>query len=127
MEQTILQKLSWLKKRSNSFTCAWKGIRIFLQTEVHARIHFSATLINLMMAFYFHLTQMEWIVIIFAIAMVWLAEMMNTAVEKILDLLHPGHHPLAGRIKDMAAGAVLISALTALAMGLIIFIPKIFL
>ena len=127
MEQIVKQNLSWLKQRRSSFYFACKGIASFLQTEVHARIHMSATVITLLAAFYLGLTRMEWIVIIFSIALVWTAEMLNTALEKTLDLLHPGYHPLAGRIKDIAAGAVLITAIAALCAGLIIFIPKLFL
>ena len=66
---------------------------------------------------------MEWIAVILCIGMVIGAELFNSAIERIVDLVSPQRHPLAGQIKDIAAGAVLICALTALIIGLIIFIP----
>ena len=59
-----------------------------------------------------------------AIGLVFMAEMANTAFEKLLDLIHPEHHPLVGRIKDMAAGMVLVSSLMSVVIGVIIFLPK---
>ena len=69
---------------------------------------------------------MEWCIILLVIGMVLAAELMNSAIEMLTDLASPAYSKKAGRLKDMAAGAVLITAITAVIVGLIIFIPKIF-
>ncbi len=73
--------------------------------------------------FYFGLTNMEWVVICFAIGLVWMAELFNTALEVVVNLVSPERHPLAGKAKDIAAGAVLIASLTAAVAGLLVFLP----
>jgi diacylglycerol kinase (ATP) len=77
------------------------------------------------MGFYFNITNGEWIVIILCFAIVMTAEAFNSAIEKLVDFVSPGIHPQAGKIKDIAAGAVLITAIIAAIIGCIIFIPKI--
>jgi diacylglycerol kinase len=69
----------------------------------------------------FHLQRLEWCLLIIAVMIVWVAEGMNTALENIADAVHPDHHPLIGRAKDVAAAAVLIAAAGALLLGLLIF------
>ncbi len=72
------------------------------------------------------MTVLKWIVVFFAIGLVLVAEMLNTAIEKMIDYLKPDIHPEAKAIKDLAAGAVLVSALTAVAAGLFVFLPELF-
>ena len=69
------------------------------------------------------ITRMEWMIIILCIGVVIAAELFNTAIEKLVDLVSPQQHPVAGQVKDIAAGAVLVCAATAAIIGLIVFIP----
>jgi len=73
----------------------------------------------------FQITKIEWCLIVISIAAVWTAEAMNTAIEKLTDLVSPELHPLAGKTKDAAAGAVLVIAIGAAIVGGIIFLPHI--
>ena len=74
----------------------------------------------------FGITRMEWVAVILCFGMVISAELFNSAVERLTDLAHPDLHPLAGKVKDIAAGAVLVTAIAAAAVGLIIFLPYVF-
>jgi len=76
--------------------------------------------------FYFSLSNFEWTVLVLAIALVLSLEMINSAIEYMVDLVSKDYNPVAGKVKDVAAGAVLIAAIFAIIIGLIIFIPKIF-
>ncbi len=111
------------KKQIRSFGYAWKGIRCVMGKEQNLSFHLIATLCAVTGGVFFSITRMEWIAVILCIGMVIGAELFNSAIERIVDLVSPQRHPLAGQIKDIAAGAVLICALTALIIGLIIFIP----
>lgn len=77
-----------------------------------------------LLALYLSVSPLEWCLLILATAVVWVAEGLNTALERLTDLASPGYHPLAGKAKDIAAGSVLIAGLAALSIGAIIFIPK---
>ncbi|MGB8168211.1 MAG: diacylglycerol kinase family protein, partial [Chthoniobacteraceae bacterium] len=70
------------------------------------------------------LERWEWAAVVGAIGLVWTAEGLNTAVEALTDLVSPGEHPLAGRAKDVAAGAVLCAATSAAVIGLVVFVPR---
>lgn len=115
-----------IKKRMASFGYALKGIGTLLQTQPNARIHLVATLAAVSAGSYFSLNRYEWIAIVLAIGLVWLAEAMNTALEFLTDLVSPDYHPLAGKAKDVAAAGVLLSALAALVVGLIVLGPPFF-
>ena len=117
---------SW-KARARSFTYAGRGIWRFFRTEHNAWIHLAATGMIIVFAFLFKLTRIEAISIVFCIAFVWVTEMINTAIEKAMDFISIERHEQIRNIKDMAAGAVLIASITAVIVGSIIFIPKIFL
>lgn len=106
-----------------SFKFAWKGISLLLRNEQNAWIHLLATLIVITFGFYFHISSYEWLACIICIAMVFSAEGFNTAIEKLVDLVSPEQQPLAGKVKDLAAGAVLIAAIGAAVTGFIIFVP----
>jgi diacylglycerol kinase len=108
-----------------SFSNAIAGILQCLKEEKNMRIHAAVTLIVIIAGFFWGLDRFEWSLIIIAIAMVWSAEVINTAVEKIVDLITPGYHPLARSAKNMAAGAVLLTTINAIIIGLIIFLPLI--
>jgi diacylglycerol kinase (ATP) len=83
-----------------------------------------ATIAVLAAGAYFQLSALEWCTVVLAISAVWVAEGLNTALERLTDLASPGFHPLAGKAKDIAAGAVLITVLGAVSIGIIIFGPR---
>lgn len=113
-----------LRKRIDSFRHATKGIHSMFSSQANAVIHLLAALVVMIAGWYCSLSPTEWCLVILAISMVIGAEAMNTAIEHLTDLISPQYHLLAGKAKDIAAGAVLIAALGALAIGIIIFGPK---
>src|SRR6478672_271209 len=119
------RRFSW-KERGNSFSYAWQGIKSLLRTEHNSWIHLGLTFLVIPLAIYYRITRSEWMFLIIVMAMVWAAELFNTALEKSMDFISKENHPQIKLVKDLAAAAVLISALAALAVGAIIFIPRIF-
>ncbi|WP_243601621.1 diacylglycerol kinase family protein [Virgibacillus halodenitrificans] len=113
-------------KRSVGFTFAWNGLKEVTRTERNFRIHLFITALVLTIGFLVELNWLEWCIVIFAIGLVLVTEVTNSAIEKMIDYLNPAIHPSAKIIKDMAAGAVLIAAIIAALIGLIIFLPKIY-
>lgn len=113
-----------LKARVKSFVYAGAGIISFFKYEHNARIHLAATIAVIMLSLLVHVSRSEAIVLTFCIALVWITEMINTAIEKTMDLISKERHPQIKAIKDMAAGSVLVAAITAVIAGAIIFIPK---
>ncbi len=114
------------KERLNSFRYAFKGIWLTLGAEHNFIIHLLAALFVILIGFYFNVSKQDWLWLTIAIALVLITEMINTAIERLVDLVEPNQNPLAGKIKDMAAAAVLIAAMTAVIIGLIILLPYIF-
>lgn len=112
-----------LQKRIKSFTYAFKGIGSFLPKEHNAWIHCTAIVIVTIVGLTLGITRMEWAVVILCFGLVLAAEAFNTAIERLVNLVSPDFHPIAGDVKDIAAGAVLICAIAAAIVGLIIFIP----
>jgi len=106
-----------------SFRFAFRGIGALLRTQANARIHFAATLAVIVAGLVLGITRLEWCAISSAVGLVWIAEGLNTAIECVVDLASPDVHPLAGRAKDIAAGAVLIAALIAAIIGALVFCP----
>lgn len=119
-----MEKFS-IRKRLLSFTYAGKGLKSFIRKEHNAWIHSAATILVIAMGIVFHISTQEWIAIILCIGMVFAAEAFNTAIERLVNLVSPEQHPVAGDVKDIAAGAVLICAIAAAIVGVVIFIPKI--
>jgi diacylglycerol kinase len=107
-----------------SFACAFRGLGMMLTSQANARIHALATLIVVGLGVFLQLERWEWCAVLFAIGLVWTAEGLNTAIETLTDLVSPGEHPLAGRAKDAAAGAVLCAAMVAAVIGAIVFLPR---
>lgn len=114
-----------LRRRAASFGYAFLGIGAALRTEVHLRFHALATVVVIGLSFYFDISRLEWALVALAVGGVWGLELMNTAVEAVVNLVSPEYHPLAGRAKDVAAGAVLAGALAALVVGLLVFGPRV--
>lgn len=111
------------KKQLRSFGYAWKGIRCCVGKEQNLSFHLIATVLVVIAGWQLGITRTEWAILLLCIGMVIAAELFNTAIEKLVDLVSPGRHPLAGQVKDIAAGAVLVCAATAAMVGLIIFVP----
>ena len=115
-----------MSKRAYSFYYAIAGILRFFRTEHNAWLHMAATVGVIILTAVFRVTTIEAVMLVFSIGSVWVAEVFNTCIEKIMDFISTERHPQIQLIKDMSAGAVLIAAITALITGLIIFVPKIF-
>ena len=112
--------------RLKSVTYAFKGAVKLITTEHSVMIQFSVGILMAIAGFYFGISKTEWLFQTFAIGLVMSIEGLNTAVEKMADFIHPNYHERIGFIKDIAAGAVFFAALTAIAIGLIIYIPLLF-
>jgi diacylglycerol kinase (ATP) len=104
----------------DSFRNAWAGIRYSLKTQRNIRIHLSAAIIVLVLSWLLEISKEDFLFIIIAIALVFTAEMVNTAVEKTVDLFMSTYHPLAKIAKNVAAGAVLVAAINAVIIGLVV-------
>jgi diacylglycerol kinase len=111
--------------RIRSIRCALTGIRVMLASQHNAWIHALATALVVTVGIHFGLCRGEWCWIILAIVSVWTAEALNTAFEFLTDVASPEFHPLAAKAKDVAAGAVLLTALGAAAVGLLILGPHV--
>ena len=114
---------SYLSGRLRSFGHAIRGLKGLVQTQHNARIHAVATVLVIAAAALFGISPAEWALIALAIVCVWVTEALNTAVELLVDLVSPEHHPLAGKAKDVAAGAVLVAAMGAVVVGVLVFGP----
>ncbi len=112
-----------ISERIKSFSYAFKGLALMMHKQYNFYIHLSLTVLALVLAYFFNITKVELLFIIAAIGMVLSAEVLNTAIEKLTDLAQPDQDAKAGAVKDLAAAAVLITAISALIIGLIIFIP----
>ena len=112
------------KKLIRSFGYAIKGIKSVVSTETNMQIHLIIGLLVIICGFLFSISLTEWMLCLICFGLVIGMEMINTAIEKVVDLVSPESHPLAGLAKDIAAGAVLICAFISVVVGLSIFIPK---
>ncbi len=112
-----------LVARARSFAHAWRGLGYLVATQHNAWIHLVAAGLVVVAGFYFRLERGEWLWLIVAIGLVLAAEAMNTALEVLADTREPAFNPGIGRAKDVAAGAVLILALTAAVIGILVFLP----
>jgi len=107
--------------RARSFACAFRGLFLLVATQRNARIHAVATVAVIILGVAAGLTRTEWCMIVLAIAGVWCAEALNTAVEFLGDAVTREQHPLIGKAKDVAAGAVLVAAIAAVIVGVFVF------
>lgn len=95
-----------------------------LKTQHNSWIQAGIAVIAIVLGFYLDISRVEWCFIIIATGLVLMAEIINTAIETMVDLISPEKNEKAGRIKDLAAGSVLVASIIALAVGIIIFLPK---
>jgi len=114
-----------VSKRVQSFGHAGRGIYVLLRNTHSAWVHVVVFIIAIVLGILFRISGLEWVAIALASGLVFALEAANTAIELSLDLVSPEYHPRARDSKDVSAGAVLIAAFAALAVGLIIFIPKV--
>lgn len=115
-----------MRKIMKSFLFAFQGLVYAFKTQPNFRIHCFFILTVVFLGVYTQLNFSEWLWISLAIALVIILELINTAVEVLVDLILPKQNPKAGAIKDLTAAAVLVASLFALTVGLIIFVPKLF-
>jgi diacylglycerol kinase (ATP) len=115
-----------IRTRIRSFRYALEGIAAFFQSEHNAWLHFMATIAVFTLATLVGVTKTELLALVFAIGFVWVAEMFNTCIERVMDFVSDQRHKEIKFIKDLAAGAVLVAAITALVVGAVVFIPKLF-
>src|SRR5882724_8336824 len=113
-----------LRARAKSFRYALDGIISFFKAEHNSRLHLLATVAVFVAAIVLHVSASEMIALILAIGFVWVAELFNTAVEKIMDFISTEQDEKIKFIKDVSAAAVLVAAGTAIAVGCFVFIPK---
>jgi len=109
-----------------SFKFAAKGVFYTITTQPNFIFHLFAGLLVVLAGWYFDVSKEEWLAIVICIGLVMVTELINTAIEVLVDWLSPEFNVKAGLVKDIAAGAVLVAALVALMIALIIFVPKIF-
>lgn len=112
-----------LLARGKSFAYAWQGIAFMLRTQHNAWLHGAATLAVIALALYCDVSASDWRWLIVSMAMVWVGETLNTAVEYVCDVLSPEYHVAVKHAKDIAAGGVLIAALAAALIGALTFWP----
>lgn len=115
---------SWWSRRAQSFVFAGRGLWWLLTSQPNARIHAVATIAVVALGARLSLTTSEWCAVLLAIGLVWTAEGLNSALEALADRVAPERHPLVGRAKDIAAGAVLAASIIAALVGVLIFGPK---
>jgi len=114
------------KRRKIGFIFAWNGIKEIIKSEYNFRVHLVAAIFVIGAGFIFRITFIEWAILLLTIGFVLVTEAVNSVIEKMMDYLKPDIHPAAKVIKDVSAGAVLISAMIAVGIGLLIFLPKLY-
>ncbi len=119
VEQTE-KSTKFLRTRRRSFAWAFRGLLYAFRTQPNIWVHAIATVLVVSVSIWLKISKIEWVAIIMAIGLVWVAELMNTVAETIVNISSPDKHPLARIAKDLAAAAVLITAIVAAAIGLIV-------
>ncbi len=113
-----------MKRLLHSFVYAFNGLTYAFKTQLNFKIHCLAVVLVVTLGCFVGLSTIEWSLIAVAIGIVLVTELLNTGIEVLVDFVSPQRHPKAGVIKDVAAAAVLVSAIVALAIALFIFVPK---
>lgn len=113
------------KSLKGSFKHAYNGLKYAYYAENHIRSHIMMAFLAIFMAYFLDISKIEWLIIIASIFFVITLELINTSIEVIIDMIEPNLNPLAGLVKDISAGAVLLGAILALINGFVIFAPKI--
>jgi diacylglycerol kinase (ATP) len=113
-----------IRERRNSFKYAINGILKFFSTEHNSWLHVLATIVTFILALVLQVSKLEIVALVIVIGLVWIAELFNTAIEKIMNFITIKQDPRIRYIKDVSAAAVLVSAIVAFITGCIVFIPK---
>ena len=115
--------IPFIQSRVKSFANALAGLFYFFKSQIHARFHLLAASAVVALGFYFEVTAIEWCILLICMALVIATEVINTAIEKLSDTVTTGYNKNIKHIKDLAAGAVLITAIASAIIALIIFLP----
>jgi diacylglycerol kinase len=120
--------MSWIVKYGinvlkmfTSFIFAWRGIRLAVKEENNMRVHLIAAVLVGTLGFFLQISLTDWAILLLVIGMVWTAEIFNSAFERLVDMVSPDFNEKAGKIKDMAAGGVLVTAVISVLVGFLIF------
>ena len=113
-----------LLDRIKSFKYAFNGLKILFREEHNARVHLFVAIGAIVLSFVLKISAIEWVAVIMVIGLVFITEIINTSIENIADFISPERHAKIKVIKDLAAAAVIISAIISVIIGLIIFLPK---
>jgi diacylglycerol kinase len=129
MSRKLVLKLGELLKsesarRATSFRAAFTGLWRLVRSERHFQIHLVAAAGAIILAALLNFSRLEWTILILTIALVLVAEGLNSAIERAIDTTTPSFHPLAKAAKDIAAAAVLIAAIASVLVGLLLYTPK---
>lgn len=119
------QKFS-ITNRIKSFKYAFEGLWYFVKNDHNGRIHLFAAVLAVGLSWYLHIVALEWIAILSVITLVIAAEIFNSSIEKLADVVSPEYHPKIKVVKDLAAAGVVLMAFLAIVVGSIIFLPKLF-
>lgn len=114
--------MSYFKKRIKSFGHAFNGLFHAIKSEAHLKIHLLAVVIVCAAGWHFEVSRTEWLALILCFGLVIGLELINTAIEKLADKLHPEHDPVIGQVKDIAAAAVLVAAIISVVVAGIVFL-----
>lgn len=111
------------KKQMRSFKFAWKGIMTCAGHEQNITFHLIVAILVVVAGYVFDITKAEWTAVVICIGMVVTAELFNSSIERLVDMVSPQWQKIAGEVKDIAAGAVLVTAVAAAIVGIIVFLP----
>lgn len=114
-----------IRKRLKSFTYAFNGLKVLFREEHNSRIHLFATVCVVVAGVLLKISLLEWVAVAFAVGLVFSGEIFNSAVEDLSDVVCPERDERIKKVKDLAAAAVLVNAITAAVIGLLVFFPKI--
>ena len=120
-----MKKALSIKRLSKSFGYAFVGFKKSFKEESNMKIHILISILVILFGFLFKVSRLEWIVLLFAIGLVLGAELLNTSIENLVDLVCKDKNDQAGLVKDVSAAFVMVLAIVAAIVGLIIFVPKI--
>jgi diacylglycerol kinase (ATP) len=112
-----------MKKRIKSFKHAFNGLNVVMWKEANLNIHFIISILVVVFGVIFSISKTEWMICILCFGLVISLEIINSSIENLVNLISPEYNVLAGKVKDIAAGAVLIAAICSAIVGLLIFIP----
>jgi len=114
-----------IRKRLASFKYAFSGLGSLIRHEHNSRLHLLAALLVIAMGFILGISRVEWLILVVIIAIVFITEILNSAIESLADYVSPEYSLIIKRVKDYCAAAVLIAAITSVVVGLLIFLPKV--